>query len=299
MDELAKRLFHDHKNPIVKLDLLGSKLFLRTASDELAEFNEQNQNILENVLRHTRVEKRCARAKAEWCPVISLSKVTKVVKGLLENFGFQDKRGIFMYPEEMLLLVESNRMEVSYKDVPLTLQECYQIISETVEMGLKKYLIYKKFVLHGYRLIRYKKVLERKLKDAGKESTGFSNTTKRCNSEDLENVTNKRKKEEQHNDLKETEKQLALHIENVFERMKKIAPKESIPFNSSNLCPDYCVFQPNNKSRTAWNFSLYICEELLDQPTQKEEPSPIYAVCSEDNISLCRLYNVSLPELPT
>lgn len=50
---------------------------------------------------------RCGRAKAEWNPSLNLAKVNKVVKGLLEHFGYQDKSGIYMYPEEMLYLVET------------------------------------------------------------------------------------------------------------------------------------------------------------------------------------------------
>lgn len=49
---------------------------------------------------------RCARAQAEWSND-GMVKITKVVKGLLQHFGFQDKNGIFLYPEESLFLLET------------------------------------------------------------------------------------------------------------------------------------------------------------------------------------------------
>lgn len=50
---------------------------------------------------------RCTRAQAEWHQEKHLAKVIKVIKGLVHSYGFQDKTGIYLYPEEMLYLVES------------------------------------------------------------------------------------------------------------------------------------------------------------------------------------------------
>ncbi|KAG5871429.1 hypothetical protein JTB14_036084 [Gonioctena quinquepunctata] len=300
MDEMAKKFFHDHKHPLMKLELLGSKLFLKASTEEEAALSDNNQNILENVLRHSRVEKRCARAKAEWCPAINLVRVTKVVKGLLENFGYQDKSGIFMYLEEMLVLVETNRMELTFRGVPLTLQECYEITLKTV--NLKRYMIYKKFVLRGYRLMRYEEILRRLLKGKTKPFSKFeqvesSNRTKRHHSQESEDLSKRSKKIKLQNDLKDTDKQLKIKIEDVFERMKRDSPKEYDTSIHPDLCPEYCVFLPTNKSRTDWNFSLFFSDDLLNQATTKEGPTKIYAICSEDHNPLCKLYNVNLPTL--
>lgn len=56
---------------------------------------------------------RCARAQAEWSND-GMVKVTKVVKGLLQHFGCQDKNGIFLYPEEALFLLETVSHFIKY-----------------------------------------------------------------------------------------------------------------------------------------------------------------------------------------
>lgn len=50
---------------------------------------------------------RCARIQADWLDGEEKAKVTRVVKGLLQNYGYQDKHGIFLYPEETLFLLET------------------------------------------------------------------------------------------------------------------------------------------------------------------------------------------------
>lgn len=55
----AKKLIYDHRNPIVKVDVSGSKLFLKSSTQEEAEFIEKHQSNLENILNYERAERRC------------------------------------------------------------------------------------------------------------------------------------------------------------------------------------------------------------------------------------------------
>lgn len=47
------------------------------------------------------------RAQSVWMQKEKLVKVTKVAKNIVNSFGFQDKNGIYLYPEEALFLMET------------------------------------------------------------------------------------------------------------------------------------------------------------------------------------------------
>lgn len=49
---------------------------------------------------------RSARNEGIWMENSALCKITKTVCNILENFGFQDKTGIYLLPEETLFLIE-------------------------------------------------------------------------------------------------------------------------------------------------------------------------------------------------
>ncbi|CAH1154653.1 unnamed protein product [Phaedon cochleariae] len=293
MNEIAQKLFHDHKNPIVKLDLIGTKLFFKATTAEDRERIETNQSSLENVLRQLRVERRCARSRAEWCPNLNMAKVTKVVKGLLQNFGYQDKNGIFMYPEEMLFLLETNRMEVTYKNLPLTVQECYNILLHNNDFEFRKYLVYKKLVLNGYRVVSYKELL-RKVSRKIREIDVDVEEKRSCKRKIEESCTsgNDNKKIILDSDTGEEQK---VKVDNILEKIRSKAPK-TYSSHTSKANPEYCVFSPNNKNRTDWDFSVYICEDDMLPVSSTEKPS-VFAVCVDDNVSFYTAHSINLPYL--
>ncbi|KAJ8932426.1 hypothetical protein NQ314_014683 [Rhamnusium bicolor] len=281
MEDLAKKLINDHRSPLVKVDLPGTKLFLKSSTLEEVKFIEKHQNNLENILRHKRVERRCARSQAIWSPETNLAKVTKVVK-TLNNFGYQDKNGIFLYPEETLFLMETNRLEVTHNEIPITIQESYMLISQNGECSLTKYRVYKKLVLLGYKLIRYQELLRRQLKDKRKTGTEARNSIKEpdkvmpsehcqkrcvdecdddklmtehkklCIGQKVENYHEKLKTETNfiESGSKREKKDLQLaYIQNLFEKLRQNAPREYKPNIINNEVPDYCVFLPHKKKQ--------------------------------------------------
>nr|CAH7761406.1 unnamed protein product [Callosobruchus chinensis] len=80
-------------------------------------------------------------------PCEEVADVSVVTKGLLQKFGCQNKNGI-------------NRLEVTLNGVPLSIQDCYDIVTET--LGFNIYRAYRKLVQHGYRLIRYEEILRKR-----------------------------------------------------------------------------------------------------------------------------------------
>ncbi|CAG9865157.1 unnamed protein product [Phyllotreta striolata] len=293
MEEQARNIIQDHKNPLTKLSFIGPKLFMKDSSDEAQEKIAKNLDILKSVLLHQKVEKRNNRAKAEWKPSLNLAVINKVVKGLLKHFGYQDKNGIYIYPEEMLFLVETNRLEVVLNEVPLSIQECYDITLNITGMNLNKYRTYKKLVLQGYRITRYSEISRRKESIQASEK---SNKNKKRKFEEIEDETDVNKKlnipinEKTFDRLAQKKKE----INEIYDNIRKTAPKTYVPVINKDASPDFCLFVPQNNSRVKWDFNVYICEKCVFNNLQSEFPS-IYAVCNGDNISLFKIGCINLP----
>ncbi|KAJ8923194.1 hypothetical protein NQ315_001748 [Exocentrus adspersus] len=312
MDILAKKLIDNHRNPLVKVDLPGSKLFLKPAEGEETEFIEKHQNSLHNVLNHERAERRCARSQAVWLPEVKLAKLVKSVK-TINLFGYQDRTGSFLYPEEALFLMETNRLELTFNGVPLSIQEGYDLLLRSPGCSLLKYRVYKKLARFGYRLFRYSEVL-RRLSKASKTPVDTASGVA-CNEINLEECARKRvienrdeslsKKQKLENLVEDSSsgsscrgvKQLEMkYIENVFEKLQSGSPKEYKAKVSRDETPDYCVFLPSNKSRCSYDFCLYICEESILK-RHNSSSSSIFAICSEGNIAFYKFFNITLPFL--
>ncbi|XP_057654547.1 tRNA-splicing endonuclease subunit Sen54-like [Diorhabda carinulata] len=303
MDEEVKDIIKCHRNPLTKVDLIGPKLFSKDSSLQTRNLISKNLESLENALRNRKVEKRCSRAQAEWDESLNLAKVNKVVKGLLENFGYQNKHGIYMYPEEMLYLVETNRMEVSVNKVPLTVQECFNIVLNSPEMQLIKYRVYKKLIHLGYKVFRYSEFVRKFEKIENKETI-----TQKCGF-----ITNNEQQKRQFHDPKEetNHKKVCVDhdrpdaitlknkcIENMYGRLKQIAPQKYVPGNKTGIDPDYCVFQSKNPSKTDLYFNVYICEtNILDHVEYFSKHPSLYVICSGDNISLYKMGVVNIPTI--
>ncbi|CAH1100769.1 unnamed protein product [Psylliodes chrysocephalus] len=290
MNEEARNIIKDHKNPLTKLGLIGPKLFLKDSSQEAQEKVSNNLKNLKIILMHQKVERRCGRAKAEWNPSLNLAKVNKVVKGLLEHFGYQDKSGIYMYPEEMLYLVETNRMEISLNEVPLSVQECYDIMLNLPEFTLNKYRVYKKLMSQGYRVVRFSEITRRK----GKKTKENENSNeKKRGLEETENKATELKKIKivSSNERLEFKKK---EINKIFEELRKKAPQSYVPNKNEEPTPDFCLFLASNSNRINWDYNLYVSEKYALDDLKTDHPS-IYAICSGDNISLYKIGTVNIP----
>uniref|UniRef100_A0A1Y1LBY3 tRNA-splicing endonuclease subunit Sen54 N-terminal domain-containing protein n=2 Tax=Photinus pyralis TaxID=7054 RepID=A0A1Y1LBY3_PHOPY len=146
----ATSLIDTHKNPSKHLEVIANKSVIPTNSEtESALIDKHLTNVLD-VCSRLRVERRCARAAGCWRPVERLVEVTKVC-GLINNYGFANKSGKYLYPEEAMFLLETNRLEIFWNDVPMSIQQAYAGI---IGDNLHQYLVYRKFSLGGFRLIR-------------------------------------------------------------------------------------------------------------------------------------------------
>ncbi|CAG9763132.1 unnamed protein product [Ceutorhynchus assimilis] len=264
MDVFAKKCIEDHRQPLVKLPLLPvQKLFFPAKTPDEVNRIEEHQNYFKTVLEYQKIEKRSARAQAIWLNTKNMAQVTKITKNLVRNFGFQNKEGVFIWPEEMLFLLESNKLEVTCNDCPLTIEQAYEITLQTISIA--KYRIYKKLASLGHKLVKYEE---------------FRPT--------------KRASEEEQSDSKRIKKD-AQQIENIFQQMRNIMPKHSNQ-TSDNIKPNYCVYNATNQGKQP-NFNLFICEEELKQSSFNLNKLPnIYATC-DDDVSFYKLSAIHLPQL--
>ncbi|KAF5296526.1 hypothetical protein FQR65_LT01516 [Abscondita terminalis] len=147
VDEWAKKIIDTHKNPLKNLDTIGQKFFVPKNSEEESTLFNKYLDILENALNTERVEKRSARAVGYWLPEKRLVCVTKV-NGIINLYGFANKSGKYLNPEEAMFLMETNRLEILWNNVPMSIQQGYEVLVSDFE----KYVQFRTFSLQGYRL---------------------------------------------------------------------------------------------------------------------------------------------------
>ncbi|XP_017782645.1 PREDICTED: uncharacterized protein LOC108566985 [Nicrophorus vespilloides] len=152
--ELASTIIHDHKYPIVKFEIDKTKLFRCSRSDKENAMFINKLNSLKAALRLSRVERRCARCKANWLKDKRLAHMTHLVGTKFQTMGFGNKEGKFLYPEEILFLLESNRAEVLLNNIPMNMMQAYQELLSSVKQ-VKIYQVYRELVFKGFNLIKH------------------------------------------------------------------------------------------------------------------------------------------------
>ncbi|KAL3272467.1 hypothetical protein HHI36_013947 [Cryptolaemus montrouzieri] len=302
--ELAAKYIKCHNNPLNKIDLPTSKLFLEDPKDQKLN-KEKYQNILKDTLDYVRVDRRCTRSKGEWIEDLNLCKVSKLVGSLLKNFGFQDKTGIYFLPEEALFLMEHNKLEMTYKEKPISLCGAYNILLKTC--SLRKYRVYKKLVGQGFKLLNKKAIRKfycqtKKKSDnrnlVAQKRKNDSETSEHVRSAKIQKINvlsksscNKKDNEKIYN-VQSNSCNLSTKI---FDRLRETAPKLLIPEHSSKP-PDYFGFLPSSMSKHKHEFNLYVREELRPNDFNNLTDVPnVIALCTNDNIAFYRFPNVNIP----
>ncbi|KAJ8974720.1 hypothetical protein NQ317_000386 [Molorchus minor] len=217
------------------------------------------------------------------------------MKSLLQNFGYQEKNGIFLYPEETLFLMETNRLEVTHNKMPLSIQEGYE------------FLLRHKCSLIKYRvLLKYEEVCRRKSKSCSNihKQTETTKASQKRMIEEREEIEMVQKKvcseletELNRSDPSKSTEMSEPHVQvisDIFQKLRRTAPRKLESSVETDI-PDYCVFFPNNKTRCDYDFNLCISEESILERKLNDSRPTIYAICSGDNISFYKISTVDLP----
>ncbi|XP_046616468.1 uncharacterized protein LOC124303384 [Neodiprion virginianus] len=105
-----------------------------------------------------RVERSSQLATAEWLPLESRARVTKKSGQEWTNFGLEENLELYLIPEEALLLLELNRLELTWEGVALSVQQAYVVLLESnpSKCNIDEYRVYSHLVRQGYRLQRFR-----------------------------------------------------------------------------------------------------------------------------------------------
>ena len=108
-----------------------------------------------NLIAVERVNRISQLANAEWLPAQKKAKVKKYSGQDWGNFGLEKNGVLYLIPEEALFLLETNCLELTWNDVPLSIQQAYDLLIDNVECSLEEYRVYSQLVRHGYHIQRF------------------------------------------------------------------------------------------------------------------------------------------------
>ncbi|XP_018329730.1 probable tRNA-splicing endonuclease subunit sen54 isoform X2 [Agrilus planipennis] len=160
MNQWVAQLFEFHRN-LVKDETSVCKNFIPINNEKEKQDTEAGLKNLHGILEVQRVDRRSARLKGNWKPETKLTLVTKPKGCFLRKLGFQNKTGYYLYPEEAIYLIETNRLEVLWKTITMSIQQAYSVLLPI--MGIDKYLTYRKLISNGFKITIQPKELKRTL----------------------------------------------------------------------------------------------------------------------------------------
>ncbi|XP_076754441.1 tRNA splicing endonuclease subunit 54 [Xylocopa sonorina] len=108
-----------------------------------------------NLIAIERVDRISQLASAEWLPTQRRARVKKYSGQDWNSFGLEKSGALYLIPEEALFLLEANCLELTWNDVPLSIQQAYELLIDNVECSLEEYRVYSQLVKHGYRIQRF------------------------------------------------------------------------------------------------------------------------------------------------
>ncbi|KAL7289108.1 hypothetical protein TKK_0017056 [Trichogramma kaykai] len=119
---------------------------------------ENNLKNSKKIIEVERVERLSQLASAEWLPGSQKARVIKKSGQRWENFGYEEKNHLFLLPEEALILLEMNSLELLWNGMPLSIQQAYEIIiySKNSKCTIHEYKVFSHLIKLGYKVQRYK-----------------------------------------------------------------------------------------------------------------------------------------------
>ncbi|XP_076163096.1 tRNA splicing endonuclease subunit 54 [Ptiloglossa arizonensis] len=118
-----------------------------------------------NLIAVERVDRISQLASAEWLPLEKKARVKKYSGQDWSNFGLEKSGAFYLMPEEALFLLEANCLELTWNDVPLSIQQAYELLIDNVECSLEEYRVYSQLVRYGYRIQRFVYDSEKNIKN--------------------------------------------------------------------------------------------------------------------------------------
>ncbi|XP_031454472.1 tRNA-splicing endonuclease subunit Sen54 isoform X2 [Phasianus colchicus] len=133
----------------------GQKEFAPDGSAGQAErlrlcLEEQRRQLAEE-----RVERPENLVKAVWKPEQGIVELESPAGKFWHTMGFSERGKQCLLPEEALYLLECGSLQLFYKDVPMSVQEAYEILLSQEAMNLLHYQVFSHLKQLGYIVLRF------------------------------------------------------------------------------------------------------------------------------------------------
>ncbi|XP_036012952.1 tRNA-splicing endonuclease subunit Sen54 isoform X3 [Mus musculus] len=133
----------------------GPKDFLPDGSEAQAERLRLCRQELWQLLAEERVERLGSLVAAEWKPEEGFVELTSPAGKFWQTMGYSEEGRQRLHPEEALYLLECGSIQLFYQDLPLSIQEAYQLLLTEDTLSFLQYQVFSHLKRLGYVVRRF------------------------------------------------------------------------------------------------------------------------------------------------
>ena len=128
---------------------------------ESKQVDARIRNLIHSVSR-PKVAQKGQLSEAVWDCDMRKALVSKSCGKYWTWMGHMHEDCLYLRSEEALFLLESNSLELTYKNVAMSVQQAFQLLisNKNSDCTLESYLTYSRLVRLGYKVLRHQKTLE-------------------------------------------------------------------------------------------------------------------------------------------
>ncbi|XP_060242379.1 tRNA-splicing endonuclease subunit Sen54 isoform X2 [Meriones unguiculatus] len=135
----------------------GPKDFLPDGSEAQAERLRLCRQELWQLLAEERVERLGSLVAAEWRPEAGFVELQSPAGKFWQTMGYSEQGRQRLHPEEALYLLECGSIQLFYQDLPLSIQEAYQLLLAEDTLNFLQYQVFSHLKRLGYVVRRFQR----------------------------------------------------------------------------------------------------------------------------------------------
>ncbi|XP_015108418.1 uncharacterized protein LOC107035498 [Diachasma alloeum] len=154
---IRAQAYDEYARSSLVLPKCGEKLFEPNGSWLQEKQISTNLENMRDLLKIERVNRLSQLAVAEWLPNEKRALVTKRSGVEWTNYGIELNRNLYLIPEEALLLLELNCLELMFNGLSLSIHQAYELLLDSPHSSvtLPEYRVFSHLSRLGYRLQRF------------------------------------------------------------------------------------------------------------------------------------------------
>ncbi|XP_047214279.1 tRNA-splicing endonuclease subunit Sen54-like isoform X1 [Girardinichthys multiradiatus] len=138
-----------------KIPARGQKDFYPDDSEEQRQRLQQSLDEHWNLIAEERVERLGNLVKATWVPSDQIVELQTPAGKFWQTMGFSAEVKQYLLPEEALYLMECGNLLVFHQDLPLSIQDGYEMFLSSDAMSLQQYQVFGHLKRLGYVVHRF------------------------------------------------------------------------------------------------------------------------------------------------